>query len=111
MATPLSPNPTSANKFLTDPLDVDETLVVTTPSEEDDDELELGGMSSIHIGLITAVTVGWVIWVAFVIAGVVFFARSVSKPGEKFRVSLAFVLLSVFFPFLSIVPITLNINE
>ena len=51
-----------------------------------------------------------VLWFAMVVTAFMYFARTAHVSGERFRVSLAGAILSVFCPFFSFLPICLNVE-
>ena len=54
---------------------------------------------------------GVIVSFLLVITGMVFLSRVLDKSTERFRVSLAFAILSIFFPPFAVVPICLNVKD
>lgn len=74
----------------------------TTPTES------LSFWSESKIITVSLVALAYFIWATIIIVGFVYMARSSRTGGEKFRLSLGFALVSVFFPPFAVVPIVLN---
>jgi hypothetical protein len=66
---------------------------------------------NMKIGAVALVMFIAFLWFLMVTTAFLFFARTASRSGERFRLSLGFSLASIVFPPFCMVPIALNYKE